>query len=155
MRWTGVIISGGFVILCLVWPQAAWGQARVGLRGGATIEPDQVHIGFHVQTMIVPQWRFQPNVEIGVNDDVTLIALNPELNYLFVTRTRVKPYLGVGPGINIVDSRRPFGRTDTEVGINFVFGFEIPLRSVHTFMTELKVGVGDSPDLKMTFGVTF
>jgi hypothetical protein len=145
---------GMLAMLWMVWPQAAWSQAGVGFRGGATIDPDQVHFGFHVQAEVVPHLRFQPNIEVGVGDNLTLIALNPELNYVFTTRSPVRPYIGGGPGINIFDDRRIFGGTDTRVGVNFVFGIEVPLRSAHSFMAELKVGVGDSPELKMTFGVT-
>lgn len=155
MRRMWVLALGLFVALCVAWPQAAGGQVRLGLRGGATIDPDQVHFGFHVQAPLAPHFRFQPNVEVGVGGDLTLIALNPELNYVFTTRGPVKPYVGGGPGINIYNRRSPFDETLTRVGVNFIFGIEVPLRGANSFLAEMKVGAGNTPELKMTFGVTF
>jgi hypothetical protein len=117
--------------------------------------PDQVHFGFHAQVPITPSLRFQPNVEVGVGNDLTLIALNPELNYLLTTRGPIKPYIGSGPGINVFDRRRPFEDTYTDVGVNFIFGIEAPLSARRSFLAELKVGVGNAPEFKLTFGVTF
>jgi hypothetical protein len=54
--------------------------------------------------------------------NLTLIALNPELNYLFATRGPINPYIGGGPGVNIFSPRNPSGPSHTEVGVNFVFG---------------------------------
>ncbi|OGG44588.1 MAG: hypothetical protein A3F84_05510 [Candidatus Handelsmanbacteria bacterium RIFCSPLOWO2_12_FULL_64_10] len=155
MRKKELMLCGLLAMLCVAWPDVARGQVRAGVRGGATIDPDQFHFGFHVQAVIVQQLRFQPNVEVGVGDNLTLIALNPELNYLFAARSPMKPYVGGGPGINVFDRRGPFGGTHTDVGVNFVFGIEVPLRRGPDFLAELKVGVGDTPDLKMTFGLTF
>lgn len=148
-------LAVGGAALWMAWPQTAQSQVRLGLRGGATIDPDQVHFGFHVQAVIVPHLRFQPNVEIGVGNGLTLVAMNPELNYLFTTKGSIRPYIGGGPGANFFDRRRPFDSTRTDVGINFVFGIEAPLRPPRSFMAEIKIGVNEAPDLKLTFGVTF
>lgn len=60
-----------------------------GLRGGATFDPDQIHIGAHLNggELFTDGW-FIPNVEIGFGDNRTLIALNPELVYRFDRRNR-------------------------------------------------------------------
>ncbi len=155
MRRTGIFICGLLAALCVAWPQTARGQARLGVRGGAMMGPDQVHFGFHAQAPVISRLRLQPNVEIGVGNGLTLIALNPEVNYLFTTRGPIKPYIGSGPGINVFDRRRPFEDTHTDVGINFVFGIEAPIRPPQNFLAEIKVGVGNTPEFKLTFGITF
>jgi hypothetical protein len=63
---------------------AASGVARaedVGYRGwgprvGVTMDPDQVHFGAHIDSgNLARHIRLQPNVEVGIGDDLTLVAL--------------------------------------------------------------------------------
>ena len=67
---------------------AAHAESSWGLRGGATFDPDQVHVGVHMNggELFNDGW-FIPNVEVGFGDDVTLIAINPELVYKFNERS--------------------------------------------------------------------
>jgi len=139
------------------------GNSDVGFRGlgprvGMTIDPDQFHFGGHVDFgNFARRVRFQPSVEIGISDDVTVTALNFEGTYRFNERWDVwVPYLGGGPSLNIVNfDDGPGDDSDTDVGLNIVGGVERGLSDGDRFFTELKLGLADAPDLKMTVGWTF
>lgn len=133
-----------------------------GLRGGLTIDPDQVHVGAHVNAgELFNDGYFLPNVEVGFGDDGTLIALNPELVYRFdqSTRSRWGFYIGGGLGINIYEwddgPRGDRDDTDTELGLNILGGMSRARRGGGDVFLELKLGVADSPEAKLTVGLGF
>jgi hypothetical protein len=139
--WTGNVTAAG------------WGP-RLGL----TVDPDQVHFGAHVDAgYLADQLRFQPNFEMGIGNDMTLAAFNFDMLYLFNSRLDAwRPYMGGGAAANIVDrndSRR--NDSDLEAGLNLVGGIERSLSSGGRFLTELRLGLIDTPDLKWTVGWTF
>ena len=141
-------------ILCAGQSEAAGWGPRLGL----TIDPDQVHFGAHVDAgYLANQLRFQPNFEMGIGDNLTVAAFNFDLLYLFNSRMDAwRPYLGGGAGLNIVDpdnDRR--NNSDLEAGLNLVGGIERGLSSGGRFLTELRLGLIDTPDLKWTVGWTF
>ena len=58
----------------------------VGVRAGVSADPDQFYFGGHFETApLVDRLHFRPNVEIGVGDNVTLVAVNVEFAYHFPT----------------------------------------------------------------------
>lgn len=140
----------------------ALAQSDWGLRGGLTIDPDQVHVGAHVNAgEIFNDGYFLPNVEVGFGDHGTLIALNPELVYRFdkSSRSRWGFYIGGGLGINIYDRddgpRDNRDDTDTELGLNILGGMSKARRGGGDVFLELKLGVADSPEAKVTVGLGF
>jgi opacity protein-like surface antigen len=130
-----------------------------GARAGATLDPEQVHVGFHLDLGdIAERLRLQPNVEIGFGDNKTLVAINPEVFYLFTPHNRWTPYAGGGLGINIVnwdDKAGMSDKTETEIGLNLLGGVETRISDTTKFFGEIKFGVGDSPDAKFAVGLTF
>lgn len=135
-------------VLCAAPAQAQQGP---GVRGGLSVDPDQVYVGAHYVTApLVDRLRFQPNLEVGLGDDVKVIALNFEFAYYFPGGGEWQPYVGGGPAINIIDSDFR-DDTDTEGGFNILLG----LRHRRGLFFELKVGAIDSPDLKFGVGYTF
>lgn len=153
------------ILLCLaVVAIAGAGTARAetawGLRGGATFDPDQVHVGAHLNggELFNDGW-FIPNIEIGFGDNLTLVALNPELVYKFAKRSRADWgfYIGGGLGLNFYswDNRGNGDNSDTELGVNFLGGMSRKLSAGNDFFVELKLGAADSPDAKVTAGFTF
>jgi hypothetical protein len=149
----------------LLMPASAFAatQAAVstyGFRGGFSSNPDQLVLGGQMQIAeVAPSLSFDPNVELGVGDNVTLIALNLDMHYHFDLRdTAWSPYLGAGAGINFYsfDVPAPFpDDSATKVGGNIIVGASVPTRSGNQFFGELKLGVGDVPDLKMLVGWNF
>jgi hypothetical protein len=140
----------GFVSLAAASPAFA----QVGLRAGVSGDPDQFFFGAHVESApIADRLRFRPNVEFGVGDDVTLVALNFEFAYSIPLRRQPwRVYFGGGPAANIYsfdDSRG--GGTDVEPGFNILIGVQ------HTrgLFAEFKIGTIDSPDVKFAVGYVF
>ncbi|HOX24293.1 MAG TPA: hypothetical protein PLL30_00890 [Candidatus Krumholzibacteria bacterium] len=159
------IMGLAFLAIALTTPSLVT-AAGWGLRGGVTFDPDQIHVGAHVNAgELFNNGYFLPNAEIGFGDDLTLIALNPELVYRFDHRTRSRWgfYVGGGLGINIVnwdhDDDFPgddgHDHSDTDLGLNFLGGMFRQLSSGNEFFFELKIGAVDSPDAKITIGFTF
>jgi len=125
---------------------------HLGVRGGASVNPDQFYFGAHVETPpIIKRVHLRPNLEIGVGDHVTLIAVNIEAVYKVPLRQSPwTVYGGGGPAINYYNFDEDQG-SDTRGGLNFVGGLE---HDSGVFF-EVKVGTWDSPDLKFGIGYVF
>ena len=68
-------------VALIVFAASARAQG-VGVRAGASADPDQFYAGGHFETSeLAEHLRFRPNVEVGVGDHVTLVALNFEFTY--------------------------------------------------------------------------
>lgn len=151
-----------FLIFFLLVPEPVFSQGLgfrgIGFRGGLTVDPDQGHLGVHLDLgEFVQNLRFQPNLEVGFGDDPTIIALNLEANYLFRGAGSLIPYAGGGLGINFFshDGRSMGDDEDVEVGINFLAGLEGFIGRNQKLFGEIKLGAGDSPDFRLTLGITF
>ena len=124
-------------------------QVSTGVRVGASIDPDQFYFGGHVESSeLVPHMRFRPNVEIGIGNDLTLIAFNFELAYRFSERQQWNPYIAAGPALNIMDTS---GDTASHGGFNIALGAQ------HRggLFGEVKIGAIDSPNFKLGIGFRF
>ena len=129
-------------------------QSRAGVRAGVSGDPDQFFFGGHVETRpLVDRLTFRPNAEIGIGDDVTLIALNLEFAYWLTTNRPWSVYAGGGPALNIYSFDDDGGDDDGEVG----GGFNIMVGVQHRqgLFAEFKVGMIDSPDVKFAVGYVF
>lgn len=158
-----IILSAAVILLVLSSTPSGAEVAFRGLggRAGATISPDQVHIGIHADLgTIVERVRLQPNVEIGFGDNVTTIAINPEAFYEFPVEGNWKPYAGGGLGITIYNFDVPenplynIDDSQTEIGLNLLGGVQTKISDRTGLFFEAKVGVGDIPDFKATAGFT-
>jgi hypothetical protein len=125
-----------------------------GVRAGISGSPTQFYAGVHYETEpLVEHLRFRPNIEVGVGDDQTLVALNFELAYFIpLSQTRRRNewslYVGAGPALNIDRFRND---TKTGGGFNILIGAQ----HAHGLFTELKVGMVDSPNVRFGVGYTF
>ena len=138
-------------LLCLVLfsPSPAAAQDG-GIRGGISVDPDQFYFGGHLETSpLINRLYFRPNVEVGIGDDLMLIAANMEFVYKFTRSRALNLYAGAGPALNIfmVDG----GDSDTEAGFNILVGAETP----KGLFFEFKIGAIDSPDFKFGVGYTW
>lgn len=129
----------------------ALAQQGVGVRAGVSADPDQFYVGAHYVTApFVDKVRFQPNVEVGFGDHLTLVAVNIEFAYWGRLNRDWQFYAGGGPALNVYDfdgSRDG----DTEPGFNLLAG----VRARKGVFFEFKVGVMDSPEIKFGVGYTF
>ena len=124
-------------------------QVRAGVQGGVSVDPDQGFIGGHVETSpLVDRVRFRPGVDIGFGDDVTLVGINLDFTYAFTANRPWNIYAGGGPAINWYNYEND---SEAEAGFNFLVG----AKTRDGLFFEMKIGVGDSPDLKFGVGYTF
>ena len=102
------------------------GSARaqgLGVRAGASVDPDQFYGGVHFETReLVEHLRFRPNLEVGVGDDVTLFAVNFEFSYRLPPAALPRSmsmwhlYVGGGPALNIFHFRTTRDRKAASTG---------------------------------------
>ncbi len=159
MRGRSII---GAVVLALLVPASAFANAAVtsiGPRVGLSIDPDQFVFGGHLTVgEIAPEVTFDPSVEFGVGDDITVIAVNLDGKYhIRLDNTPWRPFFGFGLGINFIEfDAGPFrDSSETEVGANIIIGAGVPTRSGNRFFAEMRFGMGDIPDLKFMAGWGF
>jgi hypothetical protein len=149
-RWlTGLSFLLGAVLLSSTPALAQDG----GIRGGISIDPDQFYFGGHLETSpLIDRLHFRPNVEVGIGDDLTLIAANMEFVYKFSRTRPVNLYAGGGPALNIFMFDSPGDNdAETEAGFNALVGVE----TSRGLFFEFKFGVADSPDFKFGVGYTW
>jgi len=145
----GVIGLSFLLGLVFFSPAPALAQ-DAGIRGGISVDPDQFYFGGHFETApLIEHLYFRPNLEVGIGDDVTLLAANMEFVYKFTTRRPWNLYAGAGPALNVYIPDE--GETDTDAGLNILVGVE----QARGLFFEFKIGAFDSPDFKFGVGWTF
>lgn len=146
-----VLIVAG---LCLA-ASPAWAQSSGGgIRGGVSGDPDQFYFGAHFDTgPLLEMLSFRPNVEVGLGDDVTTVAVNFEFVYWFpLRRAPWSIYAGGGPALNVYDRNNgQHDGTDTEPGFNILAG----IQHRRGLFAEFKLGLIDSPEVKFGVGYSF
>jgi hypothetical protein len=146
IRW----VAGLSFLLGIVFLSSAPAAAQnAGIRGGISVDPDQFYFGGHFETSpLIDHLYFRPNLEIGLGDDVTLLAANMEFVYKFKPKREWTLYAGAGPALNISSFDN---NTETDTGFNFLVGAE----QRRGLFFEFKIGVIDSPNAKFGVGYTW
>lgn len=131
-----------------------------GVRGGVSIDPDQVFGGVHFELGEFSEGvLFRPNVELGVGDDETVLSVNGAVLWLLPRSSgQWRPYIGGELGINHreIDRPEPFGdRDETDLAINFAGGVETTRKGGGRLMLEGKIGLAEKPRVKLLLGWTF
>ena len=130
-----------------------WGP-RVGFAG----DPDQLVLGAHIDAArVAPRVRFQPDVELGIGDNFTILGFTAPLHYRFAVSSNLKPYAGAGVTLGWVnvDSNGQGDDDDFEAALDLIGGLEFPLKSGNLFFTEFDILVGDLQDFQLIAGWTF
>ena len=160
-----VLLVGALIALM---PAASYAKSSLrssiasgaGPRVGFSVDPDQVVFGGHlVIGEVAPSVTFVPNLEVGFGDDVSVIALNFDMQYHFPLRgSDWRPYVGAGVGVNFtqVDLPAPLeDESNTDIGGAVLVGVGVPTRSGNRFFSEMKFGLGDVASLKVIAGWNF
>lgn len=148
------LVTGLSILLGVVLFSSTPAMAQdAGIRGGISIDPDQFYFGGHLETgPLVDRLHFRPNVEVGIGEDLTVIAANMEFVYKFSRSRGLNLYAGGGPALNIFMFDGPGDNdAETEAGFNVLVGAETP----RGLFFEFKMGLIDSPDLKFGVGYTW
>ena len=149
---------------------------RIGVTGGAAVDPELIMLGAHATFAPVFHRRveFRPGLEIGLGELTTLLAINLDVVYAMpgATRaTRWTPYIGAGPTFGLshrgfetddvdnvdigvpIDSRNRFDFSDTDFngGMNFIAG----ARSRGGLFFELKATAWGVSNIRLLAGYNF
>lgn len=144
-RRLSLVVLGISVVGLVLTARPASAQ-DVGVRVGASAEPEQFFFGGHFETKpIIEHVTFRPNVEAGIGHDVTLICLNFEFAYKFPSTKPWSVYAGGGPALNLIYTDR---RDHAEGGFTILLG----IQHRAGLFAEIKAGALDSPDFKILVG---
>jgi hypothetical protein len=122
---------------------------------GFTSGPDQFIVGGHLQWGdVAPRLDFVPSADLGLGDDRTVISLNGDFRYRIEARSSWQPYIGGGVGIHFISYDGPAG-DDNAAGGHFLLGADVATKSGSRFFADLKIGLADAPDLKVSAGWSF
>lgn len=150
----------GIAILAIAVPASAQqlGYYGLGPRVGVANDPDQIVAGMQFNFgEFAPRLRFQPNFEIGLGDDYTIVSVTAPVHYRFKVDANVVPYAGGGITLAFVDHDLDSGSNDRdfEIAAKAVGGVEWPLQGSKQFFLELNIGVGDIQDAEVLAGWMF
>ncbi len=148
------MIAGLGPALALADPATDIGFRGWGPRIGVSLDPDQVHIGAHLDFgQFASRVRFQPNVEFGFSDHIKIYTFSAEATYRFRGyRNTWEPYLGGDLGAHI---EKVGSRSRTDIGFSVLGGIEKGISNGNRFFIETKLSLSDVPDAKVTLGWTF
>ena len=147
VRWTCVVPA--MLIVLVVGAPGAWAQG-FGVRGGGTVNPDQLYVGGQYEWGPIEKLWFHPSVDFGFGNDVKLIAMNFDVVYRhqMSRRSPWTAFAGGGPSLN---HYRVTGASTTEFGVNVMGGM---MHSSGIFF-EARAGFADSPDFRFGVGYRF
>jgi hypothetical protein len=108
---------------------------RLGVRAGATFDPELFMFGVHSQMgpIFSPRVFFRPSAEFAFGEVTDLIALNLEGVYRFprsAERSNWSPYVGAGPALTFIHQNFQagrnidFGNFDFDAGFNILLGMQ-------------------------------
>ena len=141
------LVVAALAVVLLVFAAPTYAAGTIGLRAGLSLDPDDFVAGIHFRTdPIAENLYIVPSVEVGFGD-VTMIAGNADLHYVFNTNSKLKPYLGGGLTINWFDGEGN-ADSDTEFGGSILGGIKLTPK----MFLEAKLGLGDVPDAKFMVG---
>lgn len=159
VRWG--LVLGVLVAVCSIAApaRAEFGYTGWGLRGGLSVDPDQIFFGGQVEFQFLEHLYFFPNATVGFGDDVTLFSINPDLAWTFPVEDIGSLYAGGLLAIQWLKIDRPgnwptgeqFDDTDSEIGVHAIGG----LRLQTPLFFEMNIGLDDAPDFKFTVGYSF
>jgi hypothetical protein len=158
--WGVATLAVALASVATAAPDAGSGVRGWGPRIGLAADPDQVLVGFHVDAgRISPRVRFQPDVEMGVGDDVFVLGFTAPVHYRFPASGDLKPYAGGGVTVGYWDIDRGrddgYDDDDVEFAIDLIGGLEWIRRGGDLFFLEFDLLAGDLHDFQFVAGWTF
>ena len=142
------VVIAAIALAMLATPVLAGG---FGIRGGLSIDPDQVYFGGHYNVNdVADNLRIVPNVELGLGSDLTLWCLNGDVLYDFGN----SPWsVGGELGLNIW--KFDGWSSTSKLGLSAVGNYRISLNSGDFLILEAKINLTSSPNWKFGVGYNF
>ena len=145
------------VVLVTAASVATAGQPPLGARGGYTNWEghSQVHLGGHVKLGdVLPNVAFTPGLELGFGSGMTVLTLNGDLYYRATeyAQKHWQPYVGGSVSLNHTNFDPG---SETDLGLSALIGTTYALQNGNELLAEIRLGLIDSPGLKITAGITF
>jgi hypothetical protein len=154
MKFLATISTLALVTLAVVPAEASY--LGFGPRLGYTHDDsvDQVHFGGQVWIgdLFTSPIVVLPSLELGLGGDATILAINGDVVYEFTEfeQDLWGFYAGAGLAFNRYDIDE---FDDTSVGLNILGGATHKLSGGKVAFGEFRLGIEDSPDFKLTFGL--
>lgn len=141
---------------CVAAVPFARAHADGGLRAGFSSSPDQFLVGGQLElSPVAHNLYIVPSGELGLGDNLTSLSFNGDLQYRFVSRSKVRFYAGGGLSLYVANPDGPVG-SDTNLGVEALGGVFFNQRSGTPMFVEVKLGLTDRvPDWKAVFGINF
>jgi hypothetical protein len=152
------IVAGAALLLATATVAQAEMPLPWGLRAGYAGDTDyqQLFVGAHAQVARpLPNTVLQPSVEVGFGDDLLLIALNVDLFYEFTELAQNDWSFYAGGGVAINYFNPADFSAETEFGLNLAGGVGHMISRSSRLVAEVRIGLEDAPDVKVSLGVTF
>jgi hypothetical protein len=140
---------------------AEWGVTEdgapfpVGLRAGYTSweSARQVHFGGQADLgEFVENLSFVPSLELGLGDNLTVVALNGDVRWAFTDLVGDPWGLYGGGSLGLIWSDWPHGDANTDLGLSVLGGLTRRFANGHDGLLEIRLGLLDSPGCKVTLG---
>jgi hypothetical protein len=127
----------------------------IGVRAGYTSWENvgQMHFGAQVQMgEIMENLSFTPNLEIGLGDNLTVAALNGDVTWSFSDMVSAPWGLYGGGSLGLIWVDADNASANSDLGLSALGGLTRRFDNGHDGFLELRVGLLDSPGLKVTLG---
>ena len=149
-RLLGILLGFGILTLVPAVLKAGPVRAALGVRAGASQNPDQFVIGAQAEVGSLGLATIAPSIDLGFGDGSDLTAANLDLRwYLFpLPETGIQFYAAAGP-------TAVFANSQIDVGLSLTAGAKIPMKGKGRYNLEARFGIGDIPDLKVMLGILF
>jgi hypothetical protein len=147
---SGILLAFGFLILVPAVSKAAPVGPALGIRAGASQNPDQFVVGAQAELGQLGMATLAPSVDLGLGDGSDVVAANVDLRwYLFpLPQTGIHFYAAAGP-------TAVFANSESDVGLSLTAGAKIPMKGKGRYNLEARFGIGDIPDVKIMLGILF
>jgi len=149
-----------FLAWILLWLIVTVAGAQAGTppwgpRAGFSLDPDQFVFGAHVQVSEpTAGLSIQPNVEMGLGNDTTTLQINGDIAYTFPELETLNWGWYAGGGVSW--AYYWFDASSTgEIGLSLLGGVSKIMSNDNRLSLELRFGIDEMPDFKVTLGFWF
>jgi hypothetical protein len=139
-------------VVLLVAPFAS-AEPMFSVRSGVNLDSNDPLLGAGLLAHLGDRWYANPNVEYTFGDRVDVLGLNADFHYDFPLNG--SPYVWAGPGLAVLRRDYEPGGSDTDVGVNGVFGIGFRTHSGAVPYIQTKVTLADNSSGWLGVGVRF